>query len=87
MRDKLGEAPGALAVKDKCRHYWIIEGARGPTSRGICKFCGEEREFHNSWSGFATYERRDGGVLELPEALGDELPRKTRELEKSKAGA
>ena len=31
-----------------CRHHWIIEAAAGPTSRGRCKRCGEERQFTNS---------------------------------------
>ncbi len=31
-----------------CRHHWIIEVPNGPTSRGVCKRCGAEREFRNS---------------------------------------
>lgn len=34
-------------VKQKCRHYWIIESAEGPVSKGICKFCGARKEFNN----------------------------------------
>ena len=30
-----------------CQHYWIIEPPNGPTSRGICRSCGEEQEFQN----------------------------------------
>ncbi len=30
-----------------CCHYWVIELANGPTSKGICKLCGCEREFIN----------------------------------------
>ncbi len=29
-------------------HYWIIESPNGSSSRGICKFCKEAREFNNS---------------------------------------
>jgi len=36
-------------TKARCSHYWIIEPAHGPTSKGVCKYCGEEREFLNSW--------------------------------------
>lgn len=25
-----------------CIHYWIIETTDGPTSRGVCKYCGAE---------------------------------------------
>lgn len=35
--------------KTKCSHYWIIETAHGPTSKGVCKYCGEEKEFLNAW--------------------------------------
>lgn len=31
-----------------CRHHWVIEMPNGPTSRGVCKRCGAEREFKNS---------------------------------------
>ena len=30
-----------------CRHYWIIESPRGPVSSGLCRDCGEGREFKN----------------------------------------
>lgn len=30
-----------------CSHHWIIETPDGPTSKGICKLCREEREFSN----------------------------------------
>jgi hypothetical protein len=45
---------GSAAVLDEnknpettCHHYWIIELPNGPTSRGRCKFCGQEKEFDN----------------------------------------
>ena len=28
-------------------HHWIIETATAPTSRGVCKKCGERRVFNN----------------------------------------
>ncbi|MDD4859707.1 MAG: hypothetical protein PHR56_05830 [Dehalococcoidales bacterium] len=30
-----------------CCHYWLIESPNGSQSRGVCKFCNEEREFDN----------------------------------------
>ena len=33
-----------------CVHYWIIEEARGPTSRGRCKNCGARGIFPNTVS-------------------------------------
>ena len=37
-------------------HHWIIPAAAGPTSPGVCRLCGEEREFENwlepkAWGG------------------------------------
>jgi len=32
-----------------CIHYWLIEPAAGPTSSGVCRFCGAQREFHNTF--------------------------------------
>jgi hypothetical protein len=49
LRDKVKETPRKPAVPQGCTHYWVIESANGPTSRGVCKFCGEQREFRNSW--------------------------------------
>ena len=51
MRQKI-KVSQETAVRDKCRHYWIIESPKGPTSRGLCKFCGAEKEFYNSWRYF-----------------------------------
>lgn len=44
--------PEAIAGTEmpSCRHYWIIDSPQGPTSRGVCKFCGAVKEFYNSWS-------------------------------------
>jgi hypothetical protein len=35
-----------------CRHHWLIESPQGPTSMGICKLCGAQREFSNSVTDF-----------------------------------
>lgn len=40
-----------------CRHHWLIAFPQGPTSRGVCLFCGEEREFLNSRNDYGL-ERR-----------------------------
>jgi len=34
-------------MSDKCPHHWQIEKAAGPVSIGICKLCGEKKEFKN----------------------------------------
>ena len=35
-------------IGSECRHHWLIESPNGPTSRGVCKLCGERGEFRNS---------------------------------------
>ena len=45
MRHKVKEKTGNYVAEDQCRHYWIIEAPEGPTSKGVCKFCGAEKEF------------------------------------------
>ena len=30
-----------------CRHHWLIQAADGPASAGICRICGETRQFQN----------------------------------------
>ncbi len=47
MRHKVEPAPGEPVAEVKCHHYWVIESPKGPTSRGVCKFCGAEKEFKN----------------------------------------
>ncbi len=49
-----------------CAHYWVIEQARGPKSRGVCKFCREEREFLNSVPESVIMGRHHR-VFEMPE--------------------
>jgi hypothetical protein len=41
-----------------CRHHWLIEEANGPTSRGVCKFCGATHTFTNSVAEWGPQERK-----------------------------
>jgi hypothetical protein len=49
IANNIAEKPEA---KVECSHHWIIESPKGPTSGGVCKYCGAEREFLNYWSDF-----------------------------------
>ena len=55
---------------ETCRHYWMIESARGPVSKGVCKFCGAKREFHNSWPYFPIGKTTEKAP-EIPEETGN----------------
>jgi len=40
-----------------CRHHFLIEPPNGPSSPGVCRLCGEQREFRNVlayslWEGY-----------------------------------
>lgn len=56
-----------ITVGDTCRHHWKIEEAQGPTSRGVCKLCGMNREFLNTIPEDSPVLVRDKRVLKLPE--------------------
>ncbi|MFC1870977.1 hypothetical protein ACFLYF_01040 [Chloroflexota bacterium] len=32
-----------------CSHYWMIGTPNGPTTKGTCRLCGEEKEFASSF--------------------------------------
>ncbi len=52
----------------KCRHYWKIESQSGTKSRGVCKLCGEVRQFANSiYLGPGSGRGRRPGVPEPKE--------------------
>jgi len=61
-----------LTVGEQCHHYWVIEVADGPESRGHCKYCGVTREFMNSFPDFNPL-KRSGNPLSLPELPGVEV--------------
>ncbi len=35
------------AGTEACCHHWAIQPATGPISQGVCRLCGEVREFKN----------------------------------------
>ena len=42
-----GVAKGDGQQPNQCPHHWVIEGAGGPTSKGLCRLCGAEKDFKN----------------------------------------
>lgn len=86
MEYKLKEEPEKPATENKCRHYWVIEDASGPTSRGVCKFCGAEKEFLNSWPGSRAKEQNNR-VFELPNLLDVESDSESEDAELEESSA
>ena len=53
-----------------CSHQWVIDSPAGPTSRGVCGLCNEERQFQNyiegsSWRYDVSLDQL-AGVSRLP---------------------
>ena len=49
-----------------CQHQWIIDSPNGPSSRGVCRLCFEEKEFQNyiegsAWGYDVSVEQLGGG--------------------------
>ena len=47
-----------------CQHHWLIQAADGPTSPGICRVCGETKDFKNyvetaTWGDTRLINRQD----------------------------
>jgi len=47
MKQKVKERIEEKPAEEQCHHYWVIEVANGPGSRGQCKYCGARKEFLN----------------------------------------
>ncbi len=73
-------------AEDKCRHYWILESPHGPTSKGVCQFCGAVKEFYNSppefWFGKrheSSFGKRHPEGVEPPDSIPEEANAKEDE--------
>lgn len=61
-----------VRLESDCPHYWAVESPKGPISVGVCKKCGEQKEFRNYLEG--TSWDRDIPTLkfETPRPLVEE---------------
>lgn len=87
MSQKVKERTETLESEKTCQHHWLIESAGGATSRGVCKYCGEERDFFNSWFDYTAMKRGgasngESDVADVEVAAGS----KEKESEKVYAG-
>jgi hypothetical protein len=69
---KVKEKTENCVASEQCHHYWIIEMANGPQSRGVCRYCGETRDFLNSMPDFSVL-KRNTNPLGLPEMSAVDL--------------
>lgn len=49
-----------------CVHYWLVESPNGPSARGKCQKCGEERSFSNAPQNFGWTDPPNFGRKEMP---------------------
>ena len=57
-------------------HWWDIAAANGETSTGICRTCGEQKEFYNSINGDLEWKKVGKQTMKALQAI-----RKAAELE------
>ena len=69
MRGKVKEKPAERPQPETCRHYWVIEVANGPMSRGQCKICGTKKEFYNAFPEFNPL-KKGNNPFNMPKLAG-----------------
>lgn len=76
MRSKVKERSQDSIAENQCHHYWVIEIASGPTSKGVCKYCGQSKDFLNTIPDLSTLKQHSPppGLPEMPDAATDEEP-------------
>ena len=46
----MNEELSGLSVSDdvpSCQHHWVIQDSEGPRSVGVCRICGDLKQFRN----------------------------------------
>ena len=73
---------------EACRHHWAIQPATGPISQGVCRLCGEVREFKNYVEAATWGDSRLSNKSNTEESKGSVKPvaNKTEDKEADKDG-
>jgi len=69
MRKGVETAPEKRTSHAGCSHHWVIESPSGPTSIGICKYCGTVKEFNN-YLPYSSWEEDKTGPNKRSRFLG-----------------
>jgi len=74
MKQRVKERIQENTENEQCHHYWVIEVANGPKSRGVCKYCGEKKEFLNAFPPFNSLKKSNNplNLPKLPEVAVNE---------------
>lgn len=65
MRKKLAPVLESPAQEQEerlpdCQHYWVIDSPHGPESRGVCRKCGDQKAFLNTFRSYYWEEDFQG---------------------------
>ena len=63
---------GKLSVD--CVHHWVIEPAKGETSKAVCKLCKATREFSNGFKRKGSAYNQWPGNRVVPGGMREVLP-------------
>ena len=74
MSSIINHPPPEKTVKQNCCHYWRIEAIDGRTSKGVCKYCGEEMEFINPFEDMWDENKYNNKASYLLDMESDDLP-------------
>jgi len=60
------ELDGEIVETSSCQHVWVIDTPNGPSSKGVCSICTEEKQFQNyiegsAWGYDVSIESLSGG--------------------------
>ena len=79
MRNRVKEKEQVIQkpAEDSCHHFWAIEVANGPMSRGKCRHCGQVKEFYNAFPDFNPM-KRGTNPLTLPKLPDVEVDEKSQ---------
>lgn len=71
-----------------CCHHWTIQPATGPISQGVCRLCGEVREFKNYVEAATWGDSRLSNKSNSDDSQSTvkPVPSKTKEKEADKDG-
>lgn len=64
MANRVTVSDGERMAEDRagtaeCQHHWVIDAAAGPVSKGRCRTCGTQKEFHNLLSNCLANKDRE----------------------------
>lgn len=79
MSGKVKEKVNTQPRKGACRHYWVIEVANGPVSRGQCKYCSVKKDFYNAFPDYNPL-KKGANPLKLPELPAVEVGEDSKSL-------